>query len=64
MTHTQEQIAAWKKYERVRRGGKYNMFDGRAKRATGLSDEDYFYCLKNYDSLRESAITGEGIRAK
>ena len=55
--HTPQQIADWRAYERVRVGGKYNMFDGRARRATGLSEEDYLYCLKNYSSLREAAIS-------
>lgn len=55
-TFTKSQIDDWKAYERVRKGGRYNMFDPRAKTAAGLSREEYMFCLKNYTELKESAL--------
>lgn len=39
------------KYERVRRGGLYNMFDPNARALTGLSKEDYVWVMNNYTEL-------------
>jgi len=52
---TQEDIDDWKRYEKVRRKGKWNMFDPGAQRATGLTSERYMFCLKNYTDLKERA---------
>jgi hypothetical protein len=51
---TDQQKENWKKYEKVRAGGKWNMFDSRARRATGLTKEDYFFCINNYEELNNS----------
>lgn len=40
-------------YERVRRSGRYNMFDPRARRETGLSGETYSAIVKCYRQLIE-----------
>jgi hypothetical protein len=40
---------------RVQLGGEYNMFDPRAVSATGLSESEYCFVLKNYVRLREAA---------
>jgi hypothetical protein len=53
--YTPAQIADWRAYERVRKGGKYNMFDPRARRATGLSGDDYSFVMRNYSALRTAA---------
>lgn len=55
MNHTREQIEDWHSYEYVRKRGYFNMFDPRAREMTGLSKEQYMYCLKNYTSLKEQA---------
>jgi hypothetical protein len=52
---TQKQINNWHEYEFVRQEGSYNMFDPRARRATGLSGEEYSFCMKHYSELREAA---------
>lgn len=39
------------KYEVVRQQGYYNMFDPRARKLTGLTEEDYIYIQKNYTEL-------------
>ena len=46
--YSQEVINDWKRYERVRSGGAYNMFDPRAREATGLTQERYVFLLKHY----------------
>lgn len=55
---TPEQIAAWHKYEHVRKGGLFNMYDPRARQATGLARDEYLYCMKHYSSLREAITAG------
>jgi hypothetical protein len=49
---TADDLADWKAYERVRKGGKWNMFDPRARRATGLSEERYSFVMEWYSELK------------
>lgn len=51
MTFSDRQLENWRRYERVREGGRFNMFDSRARRLTGLSEEDYTFCMANYEAL-------------
>jgi len=55
MIFTFIQINNWKKYEKVRMSGRYNMWFPEAQAAAGLSKEDYIFCIKNYSELREAA---------
>jgi hypothetical protein len=52
---TDGQIKNWKSYEKVRVGGKYNMFDSRARRAAKLSDAEYSFVIQNYSKLKAAA---------
>lgn len=52
---TEEQIANWRQYERVRKSGKFNMFEPIARAATGLERNDYLFCMDNYPELRLQA---------
>lgn len=52
-------IKDWKAYERVRASGAYNMYDPRARQATGLSDERYSFVMKNFVELKEAADAGK-----
>jgi len=52
ITFTEEQIANWRAYERVRQSGEFNMFDPRARRASGLGEAEYLFSLRNYSALR------------
>ncbi len=52
---TPSQIADWKRYERVRKGGKYNMFMPQARAATGLSEIRYLFVMKNFSALQRAA---------
>jgi hypothetical protein len=45
--------ADFKAFERVRVGGKYNMFDPRAERASKLDAETYIGVLTHYEALME-----------
>lgn len=53
---TAAQIADWKAYERVRKGGRFNMYDPRARRATKLDGERYSFVMKNYSALRDCML--------
>jgi len=61
MQFTKEQLTDWKAYERVRSGGRYNMFDPRARQATGMSGERYSFTMTNYSALKE-AVGAAGTR--
>jgi len=52
---TAKQLQDFKAYRKVQMGGKYNMFDPRAVRATKLADTEYSFVMKNYVRLREAA---------
>lgn len=48
---TPDQIRNWKAYERVRVGGRFNMFDPRARSLTNMSRDEWIFCMKNYSAL-------------
>ena len=52
---TPQQIAYWRAYEKVRKGGRYNMFDPRAAQLAGLGRSDMMFVMKNYDALKDAA---------
>jgi len=56
---TKQQLADFKAYVRVQRGGRYNMLDPRARQAAGLSQEAYVFVIDNYEAL-EAAAKGAG----
>jgi hypothetical protein len=47
---TKREIGNWRSFERVRKGGKWNMFDPRARIASGLDNDEYSFCMKNYQN--------------
>ena len=49
-------ISDWRAYERVRKSGKYNMFDPRARRATRLGGERYTFVMNNFAALKAQAL--------
>jgi len=51
---TEKQLKNFSSYRRVQMSGKWNMFDPRACRATGLSDEEYTFVMNNYIQLRDA----------
>ena len=52
---THEQIKNWKSYEKVRAGGKFNMFDMRARRAAKLSESEYSFVIQNFSGLKAAS---------
>lgn len=58
-TFTQAQLATWVAYEAVREAGHYNMFDGRARQATGLTQEEYSFVMKNFSKLKAAVEKSE-----
>jgi hypothetical protein len=55
MNYTKHQIKAFKSYERVRKEGHYNMFDSRARLASGLTKEEYLFVMENYSELKDAS---------
>lgn len=51
---TPEQCRNFIDYERVQRSGRWNMLDPRARGATGMSKDEYFFVLENYLALQEA----------
>ena len=52
MKHTTQQLDHWRSYERVRQKGRYNMLDQNARLLTGLTAEEYSYCMTHYTALK------------
>lgn len=55
MKFTAKQIADYRAYEKVRGLGRYNMLDRRAIKATGLTDDERFFVMRHYVTLRAEA---------
>jgi hypothetical protein len=52
---TDKQLADFRAYRIVQLGGRWNMFDPRAMKATRLSSEEYSFVMKNYVALKVAA---------
>ena len=53
---TAKQLQDFIAYRKVQLGGKYNMFDPRAVRATRLSESEYIFVMKNYEALKKEVF--------
>jgi len=53
---TSTQIENWKKFEKVRSRGKYNMLMPQARTSTGLDKDDYLFVIENFDALKKQAL--------
>lgn len=49
---TKQQLKDWQAFERVRKGGRYNMFDPRALAATKLERDEFLFVMSNYSELK------------
>lgn len=56
MRFTDEQLADWRAYEKVRKSGRFNMFDPRARLATRLSADRYSFVVGNFEKLKDADI--------
>jgi hypothetical protein len=61
MGFTDKQISDWRRYEKVRKAGRYNMFSPQAMDAVGLSRDDYIFVMENFTKL-QIAAEGEPSR--
>jgi hypothetical protein len=50
---TAKQLQDFKAYRKVQMGGKWNMFAAQARQATGLSESEYIFVMKNYTALKK-----------
>lgn len=48
-------IADFRNYEAVRASGAYNMFDPRARDASGLTREEFLFVMDNFSALKAAA---------
>ena len=55
MEFTNQQLQNFKKYFGVQMGGRYNMFDPRARAATGMDKDEYIFVMENYSALKEAS---------
>jgi len=56
---TEEQLDNWAKFEDARQSGVINMFDAqRGCQITGLTKDEWIFCMQNYTSLQEQAEGG------
>lgn len=59
MKFTQQQLRDWKMYERVRKSSRWNMFDPKARKMSGLDSAAYEFTMSNYVELREAVLAKE-----
>lgn len=52
---TSDQIDNFTAYHKVQMSGRYNMFDNRARLATGMTKEEYMFVMSNYEELAKAA---------
>lgn len=62
MEYTEIQLRNWANYEAVRASGFYNMFSSRAQEATGLTREEYVFCIEHFEALEKAYQTAEDDR--
>lgn len=53
---TFKQLMNWKRYEEVRIGGQWNMFDPLARSETTLTKDEWSFCMNNYTELKAAAV--------
>lgn len=51
---TKQQLNDWRRCEKVRSSGLWNMFDPRELEVMGITLERYLFVLKNYWALRDA----------
>ena len=62
MEYTELQLRNWANYEAVRASGFYNMFSFQAQAATGLTREEYFFCMEHFEALEKAHQAAEDAR--
>ena len=54
-TFTPAQMECFRRYVIVQKSNRYNMLTPAAVRATGMSKEEHFFVIENYDALAAAA---------
>ena len=54
---TKKQLENWKIYEEIRQYGRWNMFSPHARMATGLSREEYLFCVRYNSYLSNKKVS-------
>ena len=62
MDYTEIQLRNWANYEAVRASGFYNMFSFHAQEATGLTREEYAFCMEHFEALEKAHQAAEDAR--
>jgi hypothetical protein len=57
MDFTEQQLSNFRAYEEVRKSGRFNMFDPRARKRTGLTSDEYMFVMHNYGKLKSVVDT-------
>lgn len=52
---TDQQLSNFHRYEQVRQGSRFNMFDPRARQLTGMERDEYLFVMENYVALEQAA---------
>lgn len=55
MTFTEVQLRQFRRYVKVQRSNRYNMLTPQAAQAAGLTREEMFFIMDNYDELERAA---------
>lgn len=62
-TFTLQQLYNFKRYLKVQMGGRFNMFDPRARQLTGMDQDSYLYVMEHYEDLAKAAIIADADQA-
>lgn len=54
-TFTPEQLKRFAEYVRIQRGGRFNMFDARARKMTNQTSDEWVFNMEHYDALEAAA---------
>jgi len=58
---TAKQLQDFVAYRKVQMGGKWNMFDPQARRATKLTPSEYVFVMKNYEALKKEVFLDNAV---
>lgn len=54
---TNDELAQYAAYERVRARGRWNMWSPQAIQATSLTEKEYFFVMENFEELQKQFDT-------
>lgn len=57
MQFTDKQKKDFARYVAIQHGGRYNMFDPRARALTNMDRAEWVFCMEHYDALEQATAT-------